>query len=136
MNSNLKSTLLGGVIATAAMTILGAIAPMMGMPKMSVPNMLAGFMSMPIAIGWIAHFMIGTVLAAFYVYNWKGRFTNNAIVKGMLFSLLPFLAAQLIVMPMMGAGIFSMNTPAPMMMVMGGLIGHVVYGATLGAVVK
>ena len=44
--------------------------------------------------------------------------------------------AQIMVMPMMGAGFFSMNAGAPMMMVMGSLIGHVVYGAVLGTVSK
>ena len=136
MNTNIKSTLLGGLIATAAMTMLMLVAPMMGMPKMLIGNSLAGFMHIPITLGWIMHFVIGVVLAASYVYVLKDKLSGNAVTKGLLFSLVPFLLAQILVMPMMGAGLFSANTPAPLMMVMGSLIGHLVYGATLGAVTK
>ncbi len=136
MNENISSILKGGLIATAAMTLLMLVAPMMGMPKMPIGAMLAGFMGIPVAFGWIAHFMIGVVLAAAYVLFWKDRLSGKPVVKGLLFSLIPFFMAQLIVMPMMGAGLFSMNSGAPMMMVMGSLVGHLVYGAVLGTVSK
>ena len=136
MNENISSILKGGLIATAAMTLLMLVAPMMGMPKMPIGEMLAGFMGVPVAFGWIAHFMIGVVLAAAYVVFWKDRLSGKPVVKGLLFSLIPFFMAQIIVMPMMGAGLFSMNSGAPMMMVMGSLIGHLVYGTVLGIVSK
>ena len=136
MNENISSILKGGLIATAAMTLLMLVAPMMGMPKMPIGEMLAGFMGVPVAFGWIAHFMIGVVLAAAYVVFWKDRLSGKPVVKGLLFSLIPFFMAQIIVMPMMGAGLFSMNSGAPMMMVMGSLIGHLVYGTVLGIVLK
>ena len=136
MNENISSILKGGLIATAAMTLLMLVAPMMGMPKMPIGEMLAGFMGVPVAFGWIAHFMIGVVLAAAYVVFWKDRLSGKPVVKGLLFSLITFFIAQIIVMPMMGAGLFSMNSGAPMMMVMGSLIGHLVYGTVLGIVSK
>jgi len=136
MNKQLISILKGGIIATAVMTMLMLVAPMMGMPEMPIGNMLAGFMGIPVWMGWVMHFVIGTVLAAAYVFIWKNRLPGSAVVKGLLFALIPFFMAQIIVMPMMGAGLFSANTPAPMMMVMGSLIGHLVYGAVLGPVSK
>lgn len=136
MNRNLISILKGGITATAVMTILMLAAPMMGMPKMPIGNMLAGFMGVPVWLGWVMHFMIGTALAAVYVLIWQSRINGSALVKGLLFALVPFFMAQIIVMPMMGAGFFSANTPAPIMMVMGSLIGHLVYGAVLGPVVN
>ena len=136
MNKDIISLLKGGIIATAAMTLLMLVAPMMGMPKMPIGEMLAGFMGIPVALGWIAHFMIGVVLAAAYIFILKDRLSGKPAVKGILFALIPFFMAQIIVMPMMGAGLFSANTPIPMMMVMGSLIGHLVYGAVLGAVSK
>lgn len=45
-----------------------------------------------------------------------------------------WLVFQVMVMPMMGKGVFSANTPAPMMMVLGTMMGHIVYGAILGAI--
>ncbi len=136
MNKNLITILKGGLIATTVMTLIMLVAPMMGMPKMPIGKMLAGFMHIPVALGWIMHFMVGIILAAAHQIVWKNRLSVNAAVNGMIFSLIPFLIAQSVVMPMMGAGFFSMNTPAPMMMVMGSLIGHLVYGAVLGAVTK
>lgn len=136
MDTRIKKTLIGGITATTAMTLLMMAGPMMGMPKMPIGDMLAGFIGIHVALGWVLHFMIGTVLAAGYIFVWKERGSSNPVVRGLLFSLLPFFMAQLIVMPMMGAGLFSSNTPAPLVMVMGSLMGHFVYGAVLGAVTK
>ncbi|MCK5076583.1 MAG: DUF2938 family protein [Calditrichia bacterium] len=136
MKKDIISILKDGLIATTAMTLLMLVAPMMGMPKMPIGEMLAGFMHIPVALGWVMHFMVGTILAAAHQIVWKNRLPVNAAVNGMIFSLIPFLIAQSVVMPVMGAGFFSMNTPAPVMMVMGSLIGHLVYGAVLGAVTK
>lgn len=136
MNKNFISIVKGGLIATAAMTLLMVLAPMMGMPKMAIGNMLAGFMHIPVTLGWVMHFIIGTILAAAFLLVWEQRLPGNGIIKGLLFSLIPFFMAQIVVMPMMGAGLFSIHTPVPMMMVMGSLIGHMVYGAVLGAVTR
>jgi len=43
------------------------------------------------------------------------------------------LLAQVVVMPMMGGGLFS-SQMGGMMLVMGSLIGHLVYGAMLGCI--
>jgi uncharacterized membrane protein YagU involved in acid resistance len=134
MISQLKSILFGGLIATAVMTVLMLGAPMMGLPKMPIGDMLAGFMGMPVALGWVMHFVIGTLLAAGYVLLLRGHLPGNNLVKGLLYSLLPFIAAQLMVMPIMGMGFFSSNAPHALLMVMGSLIGHLVYGAVLGLV--
>jgi uncharacterized membrane protein YagU involved in acid resistance len=136
MDSRFTKSLKGGLIATAVMTIVMLMAPLMGMPKMPIGNMLANFMHIPVALGWVAHFMIGVVLAAGYVLLFQKAIRARSIAKGALYSLIPFFMAQLIVMPMMGAGLFSANTPAPLLMVMGSLIGHLVYGAVLGFVAQ
>lgn len=136
MKSKLVSIIKGGLIATTAMTMMMLFAPMMGMPKMPIGEMLAGFMHLPVAVGWIMHFVIGTMLATGYVMIFKSKLPGSDIIKGILYGLIPFFMAQLIVMPMMGAGIFSSNTGAPMLMVMGSLMGHVVYGSVLGLTTK
>lgn len=131
---NLTKALLAGVAGTVAMTVLTFIAPMMGGPEMNIPQMLADFMSVPVIVGWIAHFMIGTVLALIYVYILIERLPGVPWIKGALYGLFPWFLAQIMVNPMMGAGIFAVNTPAPMMMVVGSLMGHLVYGGVVGAV--
>jgi hypothetical protein len=134
MTQHVKSIVLGGLVATAVMTVMMLAAPMMGMPKMPIGNMLAGFMHLPVALGWAMHFVIGTMLAAGYILLFRDLLPGNQVVKGMLFSLMPFFAAQLMVMPMMGMGFFSSYAPQASLLVMGSLLGHLVYGAVLGLV--
>ena len=132
--NNLSKAVVAGVIATAVMTMVMLMAPLMGMPEMNIGKMLGGFMGVPAVVGWVAHFMIGSVLASIFATAFAARLPGAPWLKGVLFGLIPWLAAQVMVNPMMGAGVFASNTPAPFMMVMGSLLGHIVYGAVLGAV--
>lgn len=126
---NLTSAMVAGLLATTAMTMLLVIAPMMGMPKMDIGGMLAMFMGVPVAIGWIAHFMIGVVLAVGYALFFVTATKRSGTMGGLLYSLIPWLMAQTIVMPMMGMGLFS----GSMVMAGGSLMGHLLYGWVLGA---
>ena len=129
-NFNLKKAVAAGLAGTAAMTALMLMAPMMGMPPMNIGEMLGSMMDGITALGWVAHFMIGTVLAVIYGALFAERLAGPAAVRGMLFGLAPWLLAQVAVMPMMGAGFFS----GSMMVAAGSLMGHLVYGAVVGAV--
>ncbi len=131
---NLSRAVAAGLAGTLVMTMVMLMAPLMGMPSMPIGKMLAGFMGIPAAIGWIAHFMIGTVLALIYVFVFSSRLPGNSWVRGALYGLLPWLLSQVMVNPMMGAGIFASNTAAPVMMVMGSLLGHLIYGAVVGGI--
>jgi uncharacterized membrane protein YagU involved in acid resistance len=131
---NLTKALGAGIIGTIVMTLFAAMAPLMGMPEMNIPRMLAGFIGFPTIVGWLAHFMIGTVLALTYAIVLVSKLPGKPVVKGILFGLIPWLMAQLLVNPMMGAGVFAVNTPAPMLMVAGSLMGHVVFGGVVGLV--
>ena len=131
---NLTKALGAGIAGTIVMTLFAAMAPLMGMPAMDIPNMLAGFMGFPTVVGWLAHFMIGTLLALTYAFVLVSKLPGRPVVKGILFGLIPWFMAQILVSPMMGAGVFAVNTPAPILMVMGSLMGHVVYGAVVGFV--
>jgi uncharacterized membrane protein YagU involved in acid resistance len=134
MQKNFGKAIVAGLIGTLAMTMVMLMAPALGMPPMPIGRMLAEFMGVPEALGWIAHFMIGTGLAVAYAFVFSGKLPGNGLVRGALFGLLPWLLSQIMVNPMMGAGVFASNTPAPMMMVFGSLMGHVIYGAVAGAV--
>jgi len=128
-NFDVKKAIVGGLVATAAMTVLMLMAPMMGMPPMNIGAMLGSMMGGSVALGWAAHFMIGAVLAVIYAAALAPLLPGPAPVRGMVYGLLPWLLAQVAVMPMMGAGFFS----GSMMMAGGSLMGHLVYGAVLGA---
>ncbi len=126
-----KRALLGGVAGTAVMTMFMLAAPMMGMPKMPIGDMLGSFLGIGPALGWITHGMIGLILAGIYAGGFAGRLPGPPALRGAAFGFLVFLMAQLVVTPMMGGGVFSSgNVP----MIMGSLMGHLVYGAIVGGV--
>lgn len=137
---NFSKVLFSGVIATLVMTGVMFMAPMMGMPKMNIAKMLGSMMGGSEILGWIAHFMIGVVLAYIYAALFYNKFSKSGWMNGLIYSILPWLMAQVIVMPMMMAmkgmsfmsGLFS----GSLIMAMGSLIGHMFYGAVLGATYK
>ena len=133
-SADFKQAILAGIAGTIAMTMLTFMAPLMGIPEMNIPKMLGDFMSVPVIVGWIAHFMIGTMFAIIYGYVFIVRLPGAPWVKGALYGLLPWFLSQIMVNPIMGAGVFAFNTPAPMLVVVGSLMGHLVYGGVLGAV--
>lgn len=127
---NVPRAAVAGLIGTAAMTALMLAAPLMGMPPMNIGEMLGSMMGGNIALGWAAHFMIGTALTFAYALFLVERLSGPAAVRGMLFAVGPWLFAQLVMMPMMGAGFFS----GSMIVAGGSLMGHLVYGAVVGAI--
>jgi len=136
MDHRVKQSVVGGLVATVVMTMVMLIAPMMGMPKMMIGNMLASFMHFLAAVGWFMHLVIGVALAFVYVYLVRDRLHTPPVLRGMLFSLVPWFLMQIMVMPMMGMGIFGSKSPEPALMAIGALIGHLVYGLTLGWVAR
>lgn len=134
MTTSFGKSTIAGLVATVAMTIVMLMAPFMGMPEMNIGGMLAGFMGVPSFVGWAGHFMIGIILAIGYGQFFVSRLPGASWLRGILYGLFPWLMLQVIVNPMMGAGVFASHTPAPALMVMGSLLGHMVYGAVLGVV--
>lgn len=129
--------MLAGLFATAVMSGVLAIMDTAGLPKLDPPASLAGFMNMDTALGWVAHFMIGVILAMLYALLFAGVRWQSPWLRGTAFGLLPFLAAQAIVVPLMGGGMFStqmaqMTGQSVALILLVSLIGHLVYGAVVG----
>lgn len=130
MRINWGKAILAGLIGTAVMTMVGLwVAPMMGIPRMNPAEMLAQPMGGSIVLGWVGHFMVGVVLAIIYALV-APRLPGPFWARGALYGIAPWLVAQLVVIPMMGMPVFS----GSIVMAMGSLIGHLVYGAVVGAV--
>ncbi|WP_339657589.1 DUF6789 family protein [Flavobacterium frigidarium] len=68
MSNKIQKSVLAGIIGTVVMTVVMMISQMMGMPKMSPPEMVSGMMGMPIFVGWMMHFVIGIVFALIYTF--------------------------------------------------------------------
>ena len=130
MERNWARAVAGGLVGTLVMTAIGLwVAPMMGIPRMNPADMLAGAMGGSTLLGWGGHLMIGTILALIYAVV-APRLPGPPPVRGALYGLAPWILAMLVVTPMMGMPVFG-GAAAP---AMGSLIGHLVYGAILGAI--
>lgn len=125
---HIVKAIVAGIIGTVALTVVATMgAPMMGLPKMDIPGMLASVMGGSIELGLAAHFMVGTILAIGYALV-QAKLPGPVIIKGALYGLAPWLLAQIMVMPIMGLGFFS----GSLALAGGSLIGHLVYGAVVG----
>ena len=114
------------------------MALLMGI-KMNIPGNACGIqMRLPLAFGWAAHFMVGIILALIYAGIYLPLTKSESSLKsGAVYSLLPWLTAQIVIMPMMASingmsfidGLFS----GSIILASGSLAGHLVYGAVLGS---
>ena len=123
----IKKAFLSGIIATAVMSALIFISHSLGFPRMPVWEILANAFGIPVLAGWIIHFLIGILLAGIYTLFFKKRLPGNYMLKGMIFSLFPFFLAQ--VFSLFGGKI-------SLILTLGSLIGHLVYGFVLGLTTK
>jgi len=137
MNYYVRS-IVAGFVATVALSLLMLMKGAMGvMPELNPIAMLTDMahanMGMPASpmVGWVAHFMIGTVVWGILFKLLYGRLPGgNALLKGMSFSVLAWLMMMVGPMPMAGAGLFGTNLGmmAPVMT----LMMHLIWGAVLG----
>lgn len=141
MALNIVMAVISGLIATAVMTLLMTVAPMMGMPKMDMPGLLGSMFGAPgnRMMGLVMHFMMGVIFGVIYAVLFSAITGTDVIVLGLVFGIVHWLIAGAMtgMMPMMHAGIKSGDVPAPgifmtklggMMGFVGGLMGHVVFG--------
>ena len=125
---------LGGFIGTVAMTVMMyVVAPMMGL-HMDIAAMLGSMLGGSWIAGLMMHFVNGSVIfPAIYVYALYARLPGSPVIRGTVWGVVLWLVAQTMVMPMMGAGLFS-SAIGGTMAAMGSLIGHILYGSLLGVV--
>lgn len=144
---NVYRSVFAGFLATAAMTALMYMAPLMGVPKMDIATMLGTMFStnpsVAFAIGIAMHFMLGSVLLAIpYFYLIEFKFRDTPWLGGAIWGFLLWGVANLMVMPMMGFVhplVRSGAMPAPGLLMLqlgilapiGSLMGHLLYGVVL-----
>jgi len=139
MNTKISQSLVAGIAATVVMTIIMMIAPMMGVAKMSPPAMVSGMMGMPIAVGWMMHFMIGIVFAASYIYFFQLKLPiRGKVLKGVVFGIIIAFFAKIgmtVLGAMTGNGVpESEGSMVPMIMAL--VLGHVVFGIVVALIAK
>jgi hypothetical protein len=134
MNARRAAT--AGVLGTLAMTLLFLVEPLLGLPHMAEGGILSTVMSatvahLPVGVlgGWIIHFAVGVGLAVFYATKVEQRLPGPPFVRGTTYGALVFVGAQLVLMPLVGAGVFSRGDAGRLL---GSLAGHLLYGAVVG----
>ena len=136
---NARRAAIAGVLGTVAMTMLFFLEPLLGQPRMAEGGILSTVMSASVANlpvgfagGWRIHFGVGIVLALCYAAFVARRVPGPPVLRGAAYGALVFIAAQPVVMPLVGAGVFSGGDPARLL---GSLAGHLLYGGVVGLVV-
>lgn len=142
MKPSILKSIIGGTIATIVMTLVMLLAPFMGLPEMNAAKMLSDMMHIPLALGWIMHFMIGVIFAITYglfIIGWL-RKINSSILKGTIFGIAVFVFAQIMmaaieaVMPASNSQVPDVHPNVALMMV-GSVLGHLVYGVVVALLV-
>jgi len=134
MHPNFARAVAGGLAGTLAMTMMMyGVAPMMGL-HMDIAAMLGSMLGGSWTAGLIMHFVNGSIIfPAIFTFVLYRRLPGSSIARGTVWGVALWLMAQLIVMPMMGAGVFS-SQMGGMMAAAGSLVGHLLYGSLLGAI--
>jgi len=144
---NILGAVIAGVVGTAVISMLMAMGPKMGMPKMAIWEMLGSMFNKDgnNGLGWIVHFMMGVIFAIIYAVLWNAGIGSATVGSGLIFGVVHFLIAGVMMggMPMMHAGIKAgtVSTPGVYMLnnggmksFMGGLIGHIIFGVVVALV--
>lgn len=135
MRVNIGKVVLGGFAGTVVITIMMyVVSPMMMGMRMDIADMLGSMLGIGWTMGMIMHFVNGTIIfPAVYAFVLYGWLPGSPAVKGATWGAILWLLAQIMVMPMAGAGFFS-SAMGGMMAVVGSLVGHLLYGALLGVI--
>lgn len=136
--SDVKATraVMAGLVGTAAMTALLLVEPSVGLPKVAIGQILStalgltpAYLTVGAATGWIIAFLVGVGFALLYAGFFERRLPGGALGRGALYGVLIFILAQLVFMPLVGGGVFSRGDVE---MIVGSLLGHLVYGVIVG----
>jgi hypothetical protein len=123
-------SILGGLAGTVAITmVMYLLAPMMLGQPMDIAKMLGSMLGDNWWAGMIMHLANGSLIfPLIYAFVLYRILPGGPVAKGAAWGIVLWLMAQVVVMPMMGAGLFGGSAMAAM----GSLIGHVAYGSLLG----
>lgn len=143
---NVIGAIIAGLVGTIAISMVMAMTPKMGMPKMDIVDMLSTMFGKPnLMLGWMMHFMMGIIFALIYSFFWSLGVGSANWLYGLIFGAVHWLVVGMVMgmIPMMHAGIKSGAVKAPglwmtnnggMMAFVGGLVGHMVFGLVVALV--
>lgn len=137
---NIFAGVISGIVGTLAISMVMALGPIMGLPKMDIVGMLSTMFGKPNrTLGWIMHLMMGVIFALIYAFLWSLGIGSVSWFVGLLFGIGHWLVVGVMfaLIPMVHAGIKSgevnkpglwMTNQGGLMAFVGGLMGHMVFG--------
>lgn len=143
----LSMGLLSGFVATGMMTFIlllaYGMAYLVGSTDPQAPlllhwlwglvhNPLVGTATVALPLAIVLHFMAGMAWAVVYAGLVEPHLSGPGWRRGALFSLLPWLVSVLVFLPVMGGGVLGLSLGAGPLPLLGNLLLHLGYGATLG----
>lgn len=137
--NRVASGIVAGFIATIILSFFMILKSIFGLlPSVNAIKMLtqmgAHYLNLPPTplVGWIIHFLIGTVLWGFIFQAIADLLPGHYWWKGMIFAVCAWGLMMILVMPVAGAGFFGMKLGigAPVAT----FILHIIYGIMLGAI--
>lgn len=142
-------TVISGFIATFVMAMISFLQGGLGLPTIDVGHILKEsfnnvHVDAPYTILWgnVAYFIVGILLALFWVAFLQKWLPGNWVVQGFLYGILISLVAGLIVAPLASLaagdpfGIFYTDTWIPGRILIAGLTMHIGYGLILTMCLK
>jgi len=132
IKQNFVRGLIGGAVGTIIFTIMGLTlaAKMTGSP-MDVATMLSSFLGMPYIVGVILHFGLGMVAFPIgYIIVGIPYLPGPPWLRGAIYMFGVYLVAMIVVMPILGQGLFFGFTSKAI----AALLGHIVFGLVMGAI--
>ena len=134
MKPQFGRAIVGGLVGTIVMTLMMMfVAPMMGV-HMDIAKNLADMTGSSHAVGLAVHLLNGTIIfPAIFVFVLFRFIPGTALVKGLLWGGILWAMLEVLVMPMMGMGVFGSSGPG-MKGAVAALLAHLVYGASLGGI--
>ncbi len=126
-----------GFLAALVVTAATNLASNHGYPNMDYAAMwAAGLVHQPITAGqgywWLGlaiHLLIETILVPLlYKNTFYPALSKNSWLRGLQWGTMLWLSTMILLVPMMGKGIFGMDTVSPLLLNAGILSGHLIYG--------
>ncbi len=131
----MKTSILGGLIGTAVITVLMLLADAVGIPGIDYGKMLAEFTHTTPLIGWVMHFIMGIILAFVYVYFFRDEFKGPFAVRGLIYSIIPYVVTMIMLFPMSVMS-SSATIDSPGVFIVATMVAYFAYGYVMGAITK
>lgn len=139
---NIRKALLAGLIATIVLTALMYIGAGLGARIWNIPSIIAGAISFnqKITAGsglWIWGLVMYVVFCVFaypacYAYWMYSYLPGPTWIRGLIAGAFLWFLIEMLMMPLIGQGVFDVNGPNPAVEIISQLVLWLVYGAILG----